>query len=75
MMNKKLMALGVTERNGEAVVSSRDIARVFGKNHAHVMRDIRIIAAEDDQFNQSNFGLVEYQDNKGEKRPEYLLNP
>jgi phage regulator Rha-like protein len=34
---------GVKEHDGIAVVSSRDIARVFGKRHDHVLRDIENI--------------------------------
>ena len=42
-MDNQLINLGLTEKSGKAVVSSRDIARVFEKNHQHVMRDIRNI--------------------------------
>jgi len=72
-MNNHLINLGLTEKNGKIVVSSRDVARVFEKRHSDVMRDIRAIVAVRDDFNQRNFALVEYRDSKGEKRPEYLL--
>lgn len=65
--------LGLIENNGKVVVSSRDIARVFEKRHSDVMRDIRNIVLVEDDFNQRNFAPVEYQDGKGEMRPEYLL--
>ena len=54
------------------VVSSRKVAEVFEKEHKHVMRDIKALGC-DTEFNQSNFGLVEYRDAKGEMRPEYLM--
>lgn len=59
------------KENGKVYVSSRDIANVFGKEHSKILRDIRALPQDD--FNQANFGLVEYTDKKGEKRPEYLL--
>lgn len=46
------------------------------KQHKHLMRDIRleIETLESVGINQSNFGLVEYIDSKGEKRPCYEMN-
>lgn len=72
-MENQLMALGLTEHDGKAVVSSRDIARVFEKEHKNTLADIRRIIAVDDEFNRLNFQPVEYLDGKGEMRPEYLL--
>lgn len=63
--------------NGKEVpaVTSLQVAEAFGKQHAHVMRDIReTIDKCSESFNASNFGLVEYKDAKGEKRPMYLLS-
>jgi Rha family phage regulatory protein len=71
-LNEEL-GLGLIEKSGKVVVSSRDIARVFEKRHADVMRDVRTILDVDDDFNQRNFALVEYTDAKGESRPEYLI--
>ena len=36
-MDHQLINLGITEKGGKAFVSSRDIARVFEKNHQHVI--------------------------------------
>ena len=55
------MNLGLTVRNGKAVVSSRDIARVFEKEHKHVMRDVRGIIGNDPSWGQSNFGQTYYE--------------
>ena len=67
--------LGLFEKKNQILVSSRVVASTFGKDHSHVMRDIRTIinSGVDEDFNQSNFGLVNYVDAKGEGRPEYAL--
>lgn len=54
-------------------LTSLEIAEITGKQHAHVMRDIRVLIEQG--VDQSNFGLVEYTDKKGEKRPCYRLTP
>lgn len=54
-------------------MSSLQIAELTGKSHAHVMRDIRNMEPAWEKINQSKFGLVEYIDAKGEKRPCYEL--
>lgn len=61
-------------KDHKTITTSEIVAKVFGKQHYHVMRDIREILEEgDDDFNQSNFGLVEYIDKKGEKRPIFEM--
>lgn len=57
---------------GNATTTSRKIAETFGKQHAHVLRDIQNLECSK-EFNESNFGLVNYKDQKGELRPEYLI--
>lgn len=60
--------------NGVPVVSSATVAERFGKLHAHVLRSIRNLKRDlPEDFNQSNFGSVEYKDEKGELRPAYNL--
>lgn len=69
----------VFEKDGEAVTTSRVIAEHFEKSHAHILRDIQTTmnqlneTKEGREFNQANFGLVEYTDKKGENRPMYVL--
>lgn len=67
--------IDVHAQAGVLVTTSRNVAAVFGKEHYNVVRDIRNILESnpDPDFNALNFEAVEYTDNKGEKRPEYLL--
>jgi anti-repressor protein len=71
-MGNNIIELGLVERNGKAVVSRRDIARVFEKEHRHVLRSIREINCTDD-FRVSNFGQSTYRNEQGHETPEYLL--
>ncbi|MGV9141873.1 MAG: Rha family transcriptional regulator [Promethearchaeota archaeon] len=63
---------GVTTIDGEkAIVSSRDVADVFDKDHSKVLRDIRNLKCSD-KFRESNFGLSKYKAGN-RKYKEYLL--
>ena len=64
--------LGIIIENKRPVVSSRDVARVFEKEHFNVIRDIKNLEC-DEEFNAINFEAVDYTDAKGEKRPMYLI--
>ncbi|MDR2528590.1 MAG: Rha family transcriptional regulator [Synergistaceae bacterium] len=50
-------ALGVTVKEKRIVVSSKDVARVFEKNHFHVIRDIKELDCSE-AFHKSNFGFM-----------------
>lgn len=65
-------SLGLSVREGKVVVSSRDVAEKFGKEHGKVLRSVRDLDCST-SFNEANFGFVEYVDSKGEKRPEVLM--
>lgn len=49
--------LGIFVQNDRVVVSSRDVARVFEKEHKHVIRDIEALECSG-EFRESNFGPV-----------------
>lgn len=71
-----IQELGIFEKGNDAWVSSRNIAKLFNKEHAHVLESIReqVLPFVSEEFNQSNFRPVKYKDKKGEMRSEYLLN-
>lgn len=61
-------------KDRKTVTTSETVAKVFGKQHKNVLRDLReILEAGDDEFNRLNFELVEYIDKKGEKRPIFEM--
>lgn len=76
-INTSTITLSLHTLNGKTVpaVTSLQVAEAFGKEHRHMLRDIRNITPKcSESFNASNFGLVTYKDAKGEERPMYLLS-
>ena len=59
--------------DGEQRMSSLEIAEITGKDHAHVMRDIRNMEPAWEKISQSKFGLTSYKDAQGKERPCYIL--
>ena len=55
-MNTAEINLGLVIHDGRAVVSSRDIARVFERRHDNVLRDIRNIIDDDAEWGLLNLG-------------------
>lgn len=61
----------IGKRNEERLITtSLKIAEKFGKEHAHVLRDIRDMECSD-TFRQSNFGLSSYKSAQGKTLPMY----
>ncbi|MDE5978206.1 MAG: Rha family transcriptional regulator [Turicibacter sp.] len=64
----------IENKDGVAVVSSRVVAKDFGKRHDHVLRDINNIIESD---TTQNWGLLfiesEYKASNGKMNKEYLL--
>ncbi|WP_434750191.1 Rha family transcriptional regulator [Paenibacillus amylolyticus] len=58
--------------NGRVLTDSLTVADVFGKDHAKVLRDIRELDCSE-EFNESNFGLISYEDSRGRAKPKYVL--
>jgi Rha family phage regulatory protein len=68
----ELTVFGVKEIKGKLFVSSRDVARIFEKEHFIVLRDIRELNVSE-EFGKYNFVLTNYKDEHNRKQPEYLL--
>lgn len=67
--------LGIFEKKNDAWVSSRDLAKMFDKEHKNVLRDIESIFNDlPENFTQLNFERSKYKDKSGKSNPEYLLN-
>ena len=60
------------QKNNTAFCSSLQVAHEFEKRHTDVLRDIRELDCPQD-FYERNFASVKYTDEKGEKRPMYLM--
>lgn len=58
---------------GTPRMTSVQLAELTGKQHKHVMRDIRTLI-DQEAITQSNFGLSEYKDDSGKSNPMYFLD-
>jgi hypothetical protein len=57
----------VFQKHGQLFTTSIDVAEKFGKDHSFVLRAIRNMDCSE-EFNRCNFALVNYLDEKGERR-------
>ena len=55
----------------EQTITSLEVAELTGKQHAHIMRDIRNLL--DQGVAQSNFGCGSYKDAQNQERPMFKL--
>lgn len=58
--------------NGQAMTTSQDVAKHFGKRHSDVIRAINKLDCSP-EFTERNFALSEYSDPTGRKLTQYLL--
>ena len=65
----EIMKFGREER---AACTSLDVAETFGKEHKHVLRDIRELGCSE-EFNRSNFGPISYTDSMNRKQDEIVM--
>ena len=65
--------INITNRDGQAVVSSREVAERFGKQHKDVLESIRGITAENSALT-SMFFATAYTAGTGKSYPMYLMN-
>ena len=61
------------DNNKQQMMTSLEIAELTGKQHNHLMRDIRNMERAWEKVAQSKFGLGSYKDLNGQLRPCYLL--
>jgi Rha family phage regulatory protein len=83
---ERMNELTIINQNGQLLVDSRDVADMVGKNHAHLLRDIKgyidiltnpnldSLDSTNGNFRSLDFYIPEkYIDSKGETRPCYLI--
>lgn len=59
--------------NSRAVTDSLTVAKVFGKSHDKVLRDIRELGCSED-FRLANFGESSYTNQQGREMPKYIIS-
>lgn len=65
----EIMKFGREER---AICTSLDVAETFGKEHKHVLRDIRELGCSE-EFNRSNFGPISYTDSRSRTQEAVVM--
>ncbi len=61
--------------DGALFTTSLNVAKVYGKRHDHVIRDIKAVMADcPPEFNLPNFGEISYTDSSGRTYPAYRLS-
>lgn len=60
------------KKNGQAMIDSRTVAEVFGKQHKNVLRDIENLDCSP-EFTALNFEPSKYKDKSGKKNPCYNM--
>lgn len=73
MEQKVKCAINLISENGQVVVSSREVAENFGKEHRNVIQSIENISAENSAVTQMFFKTT-YTAGTGKSYPMYLMN-
>ncbi len=73
MEQKVKYAINLISENGQVVVSSREVAENFGKEHRNVIQSIENISAENSAVTQMFFKTT-YTAGTGKAYPMYLMN-
>lgn len=72
------MKVSVESIDGSVVVKSTDVAKVFGKRHDHVLRDIDSLCREasfhSPKMGSEMFSLSEFVNGRNRKYREFLMN-
>lgn len=64
----------VSVHDGRPATTSLEVARFFGKQHQHVIRDITGLTDNcPESFSASNFGRASYLDEQAKNRPMYII--
>lgn len=64
----------VSLHDGRPATTSLEVARFFGKQHQHVIRDITGLTDNcPESFSASNFGRASYLDEQAKNRPLYII--
>nr|DAI51320.1 MAG TPA: regulatory protein [Caudoviricetes sp.] len=77
--SNRMYELSVFQQGGVDVIDSRSVAEAIGKDHRHLIRDIRNYAEVIEKSTEPNFGLSDffiphtYTDSTGRTLPCYLL--
>lgn len=67
--------MGIKVENTRIIVSSRDVAKQFGKRHDNVVKDIKKLLSEnpDNKFNALHFQETTYKDSSNRTQQQYLM--
>lgn len=63
----------ISQITDNQTMTSLQIAEILGRQHGHVLRDIRIMEPAWEKEAHSKFGLSSYKDRSGKKVPMYVL--
>ena len=70
MENLQIELVNVVDK--KVVTTSLKVAEMFGKEHFHVLRDIKALMEE--EIGASNFGLSSYKNSQNKEQPMYLID-